>query len=330
MERVNSYINKDLAFINENEFKELVSTPIPQNDNFIDNLEWALMYLNIDKIGSPIHYEEGITSFYHINTFDGAVLLNIDRLGSDIKNGIGYFNPEHEQATVDMFKDVNVKLFHLGTHESQMVSLQKYRIMAPKELRGIGNIKNGLEHRLAFLTKNGKWYTHEQNYNMLPVRETLSSKIKYAPIPMPKSKRFIYRSHDIKEHMKTDIYRSEVKMVNMSINAKLTYYYEWFVYIRENDKSLGIKIPILPEASKNIFNLRDLPEGQKRKKAICSFVKEHYRITKNEYNEEVRKSLIKEHFRGEAKFNWRGLQVNIIPSEYDLNRVKTKKKFISI
>jgi hypothetical protein len=31
-----------------------------------------------------------------------------------------------------------------------------------------------------------------------------------------------------------------------------------------------------------------------------------------------------------SKFNWNGLIVNIIPSEYDLKRVKTTKKFLTI
>ena len=116
----------------------------------------------------------------------------------------------------------------------------------------------------------------------------------------------------------------------MSYQVALTGYYEWFVYIREDDNGLGVKIPILPEASKEIFALRDVPRGAQRKKAICNFVSEHYRtVGEGRFSEEDRKVLVKKHFRGENKFNWRGLQVNIIPSEYDLNRVKTTKKFIA-
>ena len=71
--------------------------------------------------------------------------------------------------------------------------------------------------------------------------------------------------------------------------------------------------------------MRDVPEGKKRRASIINFVKEHYR-TVNIIDEEKSRILIKKHFRGELKFRWRGLEVRITPSEYDLNRVKTKKK----
>ena len=72
--------------------------------------------------------------------------------------------------------------------------------------------------------------------------------------------------------------------------------------------------------------MRNIPEGKQRKVAIVNFVKEHYRTIKG-YNDNEREVLIQKHLRGELKFNWRGLEVHITPSPYDLRKTKTNKKF---
>ncbi|GAJ05427.1 unnamed protein product, partial [marine sediment metagenome] len=41
-----------------------------------------------------------------------------------------------------------------------------------------------------------------------------------------------------------------------------------------------------------------------------------------------RQVLVRKHLRGETKFNWRGLEVNIIPADYDIMKTRTRKKFI--
>ena len=72
---------------------------------------------------------------------------------------------------------------------------------------------------------------------------------------------------------------------------------------------------------------RNLPEGASRKKAIVNIVKDHYRTIKG-HNDNERQVLIQKHIRGELKFNWRGLEVHITPSPYDLRTIKTSKKFL--
>ena len=72
--------------------------------------------------------------------------------------------------------------------------------------------------------------------------------------------------------------------------------------------------------------MRNLPEGKTRKRAIVNYVKDHYRTIKG-YNNNEREVLVQKHLRGDLKFNWRGLEVHITPSAYDLKRIKTQKKF---
>lgn len=329
-EKVKDYINADLASLSFEEFSEKFDTVKPDNNNFIDNLEWALLYLNAEKTASPIRYNEMKESLFNLNTFDGAWLIDVDRVGSDEKNGLGFFRPLGTcQATLNMFKDFNVKIFGLGAGDKDaMTYLQKFRLMEPKEVRHIKGLPKVIERRYAVISKDEKWYT-TGDYQLNKEIE-MNGNIVSVPVPTSINPNYYIRKEDISEHIKSPEYMELVKQYNMAMNVKLTGYYEWFVYIKEDEKSLGVKIPVAPEAAKEVFALRETQEGARRKKAICHFVKEHYRTVKSEYNEEERQTLVKQHLRGETKFNWRGLQVHIIPAEYDLNRIKTKKKFVSV
>lgn len=338
-EEVKDYVNADLAYLSYKEFCEKFDTVKPDNTNFIDNLEWALLYLNLNKPASPARYNEMEEDIFHLNTFDGAWLLDVDRLG-EASNKMIFLKPFSDQATLSMFKNFNLKTFRLGSredlqneatgneNEKGMTMLQKYRLLDSKEVRHLKGVPKVVERRIAIASKDEKWYTFGNYY----VHMELQKNGEHISVPYPTTinKNYYYKPSDIRAYTEKDEYLVLLQNFNMFLNLKLTAYYEWFVYIRENDKSLGIKIPIVPESAKEVFALRDTPEGEKRKKAICHFVKQHYRTVKNEYNEEIRQSLVKQHLRGETKFNWRGLQVNIIPAEYDLNRIKTRKKYIEI
>ena len=97
----------------------------------------------------------------------------------------------------------------------------------------------------------------------------------------------------------------------------------WTCYVRENEKSIGFRFPVHPYSAKQMFAMRDLPEGKTRRASLINFVKEHYREYKGDSEEEKKKVLIKAHLRGETKFTWNGLQIEVCPSYPDL---KTYKK----
>jgi len=118
--------------------------------------------------------------------------------------------------------------------------------------------------------------------------------------------------------------------LRLALSLSITSYFEWFVYIRETPKSIGIKIPVHPESTKEIFSMRNIPEGASRKKAICHYVKQHYRTIKNDYSQEERVVMVKKYLRGETKFNWRGLEVNIIPSQDDIDILQPRKQFMKV
>lgn len=162
---------------------------------------------------------------------------------------------------------------------------------------------------------------HSEKSNIIyPFRTSLKSGYELNPIDVKNE--FIKASKG-----ENDFYLSQIKTLHLSLQLALTYDYEWSCYIKEKPDSLGVRIPIHPSSSKEIFMMRNLPEGKTRKRAIVNFVKDHYRTIKGNGNE--RKVLIEKHLRGDLKFNWRGLEVHITPSPYDLRKYKSNKNFLT-
>lgn len=329
-DNVQEFKNKELAFQSFDEFCNMIDVPTPMNSNFIDNLEYALLYLSVGTQGSPIkHSELGLDDF-PIKTFDGAWLVNVDRIGDE---KLKFLNPFHEELTFELFQSFNMRTMTFGKkgEDTAPVNLSKFRLIEDKDRRHIPLTKwrRIMEYRMSYFTNKEKWFTHGEWYgiNNLNKGDSLSF---YLPIPVAVKDGYQRDYSNLGTYIKSDEYMDWLRNFHGALTMRLTQYYEWFVYIRETEKSVGIKIPILPESSKEVFALRDLPEGEVRKKAICNFVRQHYRTIKIEYNEQEREVLVKQHLRGETKFNWRGLQVNIIPAEYDINRIKPKKKFLQI
>lgn len=337
-DKIQVYTHKDIAGMEFEDFAKFFEVPTPVGDEFIENLEWALMYLNMNKSGTPFTYDETRKDIFSISTFDGAQLLNAKKIGAQSENqDLFFFNPIYERFNLSMFKDWNVKILQFGETENSVdVQLQKIRILNDVDTLKLSRIPGFkvAEHSMAFLAKNEKWYTSRQGFQLIP-----SSKARtqddlpihaFCPYPVSLDSKSFVRKEDAIKWIQGDGFFDILTSVNMMLGARLTNYYEWFVYIRETPQSIGIKIPVVPEASKEVFALRDIPEGSQRRKAICHFVRQHYRTIKMDYDPGEREVLVRKHLRGENKFNWRGLEVHVIPSEYDLNKIKTRKKFITV
>ncbi|HET8938995.1 MAG TPA: hypothetical protein VFN67_36375 [Polyangiales bacterium] len=71
-----------------------------------------------------------------------------------------------------------------------------------------------------------------------------------------------------------------------------------------------------PAEARKLFATRDLPAGATRRAALRHWVTEHYRPTSTGVAVPVRS-----HFRGADSFTWDALACDIIPSEYDRDRV---------
>lgn len=322
MEKVQTFKNVELA-------KDDFSTvKLPKlRDDFIAKLENALMFLSFKDLSM---WHSDAKNKVHLKQFDGSWLVDVSLKH---KESEGFtFSPFGDlQVTPDMFPKLNIKLMNLS---GEVAHMSKYRFLDAKEKRHLGNYRYIYSEKFGWLDYGKqKWWTNESGYGFNKINT--DKDLSYV-LPIPTSLKpgyFIKQSDAINEIQNgckdaESPYFTSLRNFHMALQLALTYDYEWSCYIRETPDSLGVRIPIHPSSSKDVFIMRNIPEGAKRKKAIVNFVKDHYR-TITDFRGEEREILIKKHFRGELKFNWRGLEVHITPSPYDLRRIKTSKRFLT-
>jgi hypothetical protein len=97
--------------------------------------------------------------------------------------------------------------------------------------------------------------------------------------------------------------------------AALTYRYEWGAQFSIGG-SAKVIVPTTPKGVLELFNDRDKPEDRDRRAALRHWVSQHRRQTKPQSFTQV-----KAHLRGETKFEWRGFDVQIVPSQFDREKV---------
>jgi hypothetical protein len=332
------YVNKEL-YDDKGLFESAFHLP-NIDGNFTEQLEWALMYLSYKD---SMRFIDDKTRLFNLKVFDGAWLMNGVKLGSEVNDMVlleSTFSKENQewQATPEMFPDLNIKCFWLKERDDSANGLLQWKLIPMKERRHLQNIKYLLQYRRGFLTEKEKWYLDESYFSLEPQipgkLQFLHKYFKYAPKPISWNPNYYYETEkwyaghasEGGDDTPTRALIDLIQRINTAFQLKLTSYYEWFVYLREDDNSIGFKIPINPESYKDVFALRELPTGQERRKAICHFVKEHVRKVRTTLPDQEIESIVKKHIRGETKFNWRGLQVNVIPSEYDIKKVNSRNK----
>lgn len=101
---------------------------------------------------------------------------------------------------------------------------------------------------------------------------------------------------------------------NLAIALALRQRYEWAVNIGF-EKSPSVRIVTDPTGMKELFRLRDVADGRNRKDALMTWVSDHWRKNRHDSDVEV---YVRKHLRGERKFEWRGMECEIVPSQFDL------------
>jgi hypothetical protein len=97
--------------------------------------------------------------------------------------------------------------------------------------------------------------------------------------------------------------------------------YEWAVAIGPEGLP-SVRFMTDPTGIKDIFRIRDLPEGRDRRAALLAWITDHWR--QNRFDPEI-EGYVRKHLRGAVRFVWRGLVGEIIPSQFD---VEQRDKFI--
>jgi hypothetical protein len=97
--------------------------------------------------------------------------------------------------------------------------------------------------------------------------------------------------------------------------------YDWTVSLGHGDGPC-VRFDTDPIGAREVFRLRDIPEGASRRAALRHWVAEHWRKRRSDPAEEAK---VRAHLRGATEFTWNGLRCKIKPSEYDAERAAKGK-----
>lgn len=311
-------LNKDLIQ-KENEFKQNVSNDFIGSD-FIDNLEWAMLI--IQSKFKQIHFAEYLPEVSR-NHFDKAFLITQGI--KDMHSSISFLRPFTEcNATPDIFPNLNLKFLNI----SDTISLRKIKEIEPKEKFKL-KVKNkyAFEISTAFYKKDTEsFYGVKNGFGVNPSFFEIGTKkieLKDLPTPISLHPNYSVPINAIK-YLDVETISQIYIDIQMAYQIALTMYYEWCIYIKEYD-NVGFIIPIEPQILSEIYKTALLNFDDKKR--MLHFVKEHYRRKIVNPNEDY-SVFVNKYLRGENKFNYRNFYTEIIPPKYDLNRIKTRKKFI--
>jgi|SRR5581483_6031312 len=109
----------------------------------------------------------------------------------------------------------------------------------------------------------------------------------------------------------------------LCIAAQGTRHCIWRVEIGWSDQP-SVSFSTDPVGVREVFRLRDIPDGKQRRTALRHWVTEHWRQNRDTDGAEAIK--VHEHLRGTTSFTWRGLRCRIVTSQLDLERVAPQPK----
>lgn len=99
--------------------------------------------------------------------------------------------------------------------------------------------------------------------------------------------------------------------------------YEWAVSLGL-EHSPSVRFATDPTGVKEIFKIRDLPEGRDRRDALLGWVGDHWRQDRYDPDMEI---YVRKHMRGRTEFTWRNMKCELLPSQFDIEQ---RDKFISM
>jgi len=105
--------------------------------------------------------------------------------------------------------------------------------------------------------------------------------------------------------------------IKMSISMAFTRRYFWRVLIGY-EGSPGISFSTDPSGVREVFRLRDIPEGRGRREALRHWVRDHWRRVRKDTGDTAH---VRRHLRGAERFVWNGMRCEIYPSDFDVDQL---------
>jgi hypothetical protein len=100
--------------------------------------------------------------------------------------------------------------------------------------------------------------------------------------------------------------------INMLISIAFTARYEYSVIFADDPKNLKARVFAHPDTTRFLLKSRDIG-NLTRRRALIHLVKRHAKKRKKTFS-------VKTHLRGEYRCRWAGLDVTVLPSQFDAER----------
>lgn len=109
---------------------------------------------------------------------------------------------------------------------------------------------------------------------------------------------------------RNEIIQDGLTFTKLAYGLAWTRQFFWRVVLQKEDTP-SLSFNTDASGVREVFRLRDIPEGRTRRAALRNWVSAHWRQKRREPNDEVH---IRKHLRGAQTFNWMGMACHIIPS----------------
>jgi hypothetical protein len=109
---------------------------------------------------------------------------------------------------------------------------------------------------------------------------------------------------------------NDAQQVSLHTAIALRQRYEWAVSLGL-EESPSIRFATDPTGIKEVFKIRDLPEGRDRREALMNWVSDHWRQDRADPDLEI---YVRRHLRGATKFTWRSMNCELLPSTFDMEK----------
>jgi len=184
------------------------------------------------------------------------------------------------------------------------LTVQRFRSVSVKEVRGYASrISPFMLRRDIGAEDRGKFIT-------------ASGLLSYLGGKWPDAQgRVVYEKGDIPSRQGI-VSDGDLESGGLAIAVALRQRYEWAVNIGF-EKSPSVRIVTDPTGMKELFRLRDIADGRDRRDMLMTWVSDHWRKDRRDEDMEV---YVRKHLRGSRKFEWRGMECEIMPSQFDMEQ----------
>ena len=181
----------------------------------------------------------------------------------------------------------------------EQVALNRVRLLTPKDARGI------VRFTMPYMVEHLVGFADVMNQNVQTMRVVYGSMEGIDWIPIGLSQRKMETEDSV---VKTQ------KRIDTAIGLQSSQEEAWIVQL-QHEGCPSVVFTTDPAGAKEVFRLRDVPDGRKRRSSLINWVDAHYRQRNGGWDEAL--TYVRRHVRGATRFTWNGLVCYIKPARRD-------------